>query len=167
MDSEAFKERVARLKEVNEEIAKLDPAIRAAAFELLADYVTGNSTPPAPPAANAGAGVAAQPGGMDRTAFFTKHPANKPSDNIFIIAAYLYSTYGSAPFRLDDVREIAGAVGMTIPASPDMTLRQATRDGKQMFHSTGRNRYVPTVHGELYLQKTYNVTKGTQKRDAD
>ena len=41
MDNSTFQERVSRLKEVNEVIEKLDPAIREVAFSLLAGYVTG------------------------------------------------------------------------------------------------------------------------------
>ena len=41
MENSTFQERVSRLKEVNEVIQKLDPAIREVAFSLLAGYVTG------------------------------------------------------------------------------------------------------------------------------
>src|SRR5215475_13126884 len=155
---EAYRERVQRLKEVSEEITKLNPAIRAAAFELLADYLTGaaakagaiddGDSPNGDPKAQPGA-----PAKTNNSEFFAAHSAKKPSDNVYVIAAYLYSMYGSVPFGLDAIREIAGARGMTIPASPDMTLRRARRQGRQMFRKIGRNQYEPTVHGELYLQK--------------
>lgn len=165
MESSTFHERVKRLKEVNEVIEKLDPAIREGAFSLLADYITGQ-----PHGVDGTHQKGAATGGgeaPDQMAeLFGKYPDGKPSDNAILIAAWLYSQYGAQPFKIDEMREIAESVGLTIPASLDMTLRQAQREGKALFQHTGRSEFKPTVHGELYFKKTYQVTKGTKKRPA-
>jgi hypothetical protein len=164
MENSTFQERVKRLKEVNEVIAKLDPAIREKAFSLFAEYVNGQrykSESVHQAAASSGEPDASE---SPMTELFARYPDGKPSDNAILIAASLYSQYGAQPFRLDEMRGIAEAVGVTIPASLDMTLKQAQRDGKALFQHTGRSEFKPTVHGELYFKKTYQVTKGTKPR---
>jgi hypothetical protein len=166
VESTAFRGRVKRLKEVNEIIEKLDPAIREPAFSLLAGYITGHDH------RVEGAhrtGAATGEGGASRqqmSDLFGKYPDGKPSDNAILIAAWLYSQHGAQPFKLDEMREIAESVGLTIPTSLDMTLRQAQRGGKALFQHTGRGEFKPTVPGELYFRKTYQLTKGTKKRPA-
>lgn len=166
MESSTFHERVKRLKEVNEVIEKLDPAIREVAFSLLAGYITGQ---PHRVDGMQQAGVSPGEGEapeQQMTELFGKYPDGKPSDNALLIAAWLYSQYGAQPFKLEEMREIAESVGLTIPASLDMTLRQAQREGKALFQHTGRSEFKPTVPGELYFKKTYQVAKGTRKRPA-
>jgi hypothetical protein len=163
MDNSTFQERVKRLKEVNDVIKDLDPAIREGALPLLEEYITGQpvATSIVHKPENSGEGVAT----VDSAAeFFAKFPEGKPSDNAVSIAAYVYSQYGAEPFKLDEIREASKSVGLTIPASLDMTLKQAQRDGKLLFQHTGRSEFKPTVHGELYFKKTYQVSKGTKKR---
>jgi len=162
MDNSAFLERIKRLKEVNDVIKDLDPAIREGALSLLAEYVTGHPIAPSLRQQQDDGGGGG-PGGS-AAEFFAKFPEGKPSDNAVSIAAYLYSQYGAEPFKLDDIRETAKSVGLTIPTSLDMTFKQAQRDGKLLFQHTGRSEFKPTVHGELYFKKTYQVTKGTKKR---
>jgi hypothetical protein len=167
MESGVFQERVKRLKEVNEVIAKLDPAIREGAFSLLAEYVTGH--PHTSRGGSAQETGDSEPHDRPETAtveLFAKHPDGKPSDNAVLIAAHLYSQYGAQPFKLDEMRTVADSVGVTLPTSLDMTLRQAQRDGKLLFQHTGRSEFKPTVHGELYFKKTYQVPKGTKQRPA-
>jgi hypothetical protein len=162
MDNDTFQERVKRLKEVNDVIKDLDPAIKDEAFPLLAEYVTGRSisiTEQKPDSDGGDNSV-----GAGAAEFFAKFPEGKPSDNAVSIAAFIYSQYGAEPFKLDDMRETAKSVGLTIPTSLDMTLKQAQRDGKLLFQHTGRSEFKPTVHGELYFKKTYQVTTGTKKR---
>ena len=96
-----------------------------------------------------------------------KHPDGRPSENVNLIAAHLYSQYGAQPFKLDDIRNKANEVGITIPTSLNMTLKQAKRKGKALYQHTGRNEYKPTVNGELYFKNTYHVKKGTKARRAD
>ena len=165
MDHAVFQERVNRLKEVNDVIKALDPAILEAALPLLADYVTGHSSvrkPAQEPSGGTGNEIAPQ----DAAEFFAKFPDGKPSDNAVLIAAFLYRQYGAEPFKLDEIREIAKSVGLTIPSSLDMTLKQAQRDGKSLFQHSGRGEYKPTVHGELYFKKTYQVSTGTKRHPA-
>jgi hypothetical protein len=163
MDSVVFQERVRRLQEVNGVIKDLEPAIQAAALELLTEYVTGHSTK-AKEAQQTSTANTNEQSPQDAAEFFAKFPEGKPSDNAVSIAAYVYSQHGAEPFKLDEIRETAESVGLTIPTSLDMTLRQAQRDGKLLFQHTGRSEFKPTVHGELYFKKTYQVTKGTKKR---
>jgi hypothetical protein len=158
MENSTFQERVIRLKEVNEVIEKLDPAIRGVAFSLLAGYVTGQ------PHKSTGDAPSADVSEPLTIELFAKYPDGKPSDNAVLIAASLYSQYGAQPFKLDEMRAIADSVGVTIPSSLDMTLKQAQRDGKALFQHTGRSEFKPTVSGEIYFKKTYQVTKGTKKR---
>lgn len=166
MESNTFHERVKRLKEVNEVIEKLDPAIRDRALSLLADYITGQPhSADGKQQAGGAAGESEEPD-EQMTELFGKYPDAKPSENAILIAAWLYSQYGVQPFKLDEMREIAESVGLTIPTSIDMTLRQAQREGKALFQHTGRSEFRPTVPGELYFKKTYDVTKGTKKRPA-
>lgn len=166
MESSTFHERVKRLKEVNEVIEKLDPAIREGALSLLAGYITGQPQRVDGTHQTGAARGEGETSEQQMTELFGKYPDGKPSDNAILIAAWLYSQYGAQPFKLDEMREIAESVGLTIPTSLDMTLRQAQRDGKALFQHTGRSEFKPTVPGELYFKKTYQVTKGTKKRPA-
>jgi hypothetical protein len=163
MDSAVFQERVKRLQEVNGVIKDLEPAIQEAALALLAEYVTGYPAAhqPArqPPDGNGG-----KPAGDNNAEFFAKFPEGKPSDNAVLIAAYVYGQYGAESFKLDEIREIAKSVGLTIPTSLDMTLKSAQRDGKLLFQHSGRSEFKPTVHGELYIKKTYQIVTGTKRR---
>ncbi len=163
MDNNAFQERVKRLKEVNEVIKDLDPAIRESALALLSEYVTGQAIEPTA-THQSNNGDADQLVTQDATNFFAKFPDGKPSDNAILIAAHLYGQYGAEAFKLDEIRETAKSVGLTIPTSLDMTLKQAQRDGKALFQHTGRSEFKPTVNGELYFKKTYEVPKGTRKK---
>lgn len=166
METNAFHERVKRLKEVNEVIEKLDPAIREGALSLLASYVTGQPhTVDGKQQAGAGAGEGEE-SELQMMELFGRYPDGRPSENAILIAAWLYSQYGAQPFKLDEMREIAESVGLTVPSKLDMTLKQAQRDGKALFQHTGRSEFKPTVPGELYFKKTYLVAKGTKKRAA-
>ena len=165
MDSAAFQERVKRLKEVNEVVKDIEPAIQEAALALLAEYVTGHPTERKPAQPLSG-GNAKEEAPQDAAEFFSKFPDGKPSDYAVLIAGYLYGQYGAEPFKLDEIREIARSVGLTIPASLDMTLKRAQRDGKLLFQHSGRSEFRPTVHGELHFKKTYQVATGTKRRPA-
>jgi len=164
MEDSTFQDRVKRLKEVNEVIEKLDPAIREEAFSLLAGYVTGQPYTGPHVGADGSGGQGDSHSEAPAADLFARFPDGKPSDNVVLIAASLYSQYGAEPFKLDEIRAIAQSVGVTIPSSLDMTLKQAKREGKSLFQHTGRSEFKPTVHGELYFKKTYQVTKGTKKR---
>lgn len=169
MDEDSFKERVERLNELNKVIEKLDPAIRAEAFALLADYVTGEprEAKGKGSAAHSSADAAHHHAEADDHDLFAKHADAKPSENVNLIAAHLYSQCGAQPFKLQEIRDKADEVGITVPASLDMTLKQAKRNGKALYQHTGRSEYKPTVNGELYFKQTYAVKKGTKARPAN
>lgn len=165
MDNAAFQERVKRLKEVNEVIKDFEPAVQEAALALLADYVTGSPSGHKPAQQQAD-GNGGRPMGDYSAEFFARFPEGKPSDNAVLIAAHVYSQYGSESFRLEEIREIAKSAGLTIPTSLDMTLKSAQRDGKLLFQHSGRSEFKPTVHGELYFKKTFQIVTGTKRRPA-
>lgn len=165
MDKKIFKERVERLEEVSAVLTKLPSEIRAAAFPLLEAYITGSSHTP---------GTAKPSGKKEEQAtpvdfssaedFFAAHEHGKPADNVKLIAAYLYNEYGSESFSIDEVRAIARDVGVTIPNRIDATFDAAASGGKKLFVSAGKGKRKPTVNGEAYLKTTYNVKKGTKRR---
>ncbi len=80
------------------------------------------------------------------------------------IAAYHYSQYGKEPISYDEVRQIAGDVGLTIPERVDMTFKSAKEKGKSLFQNSGRGKTKPTVHGETYLKENFSVRKGKKKK---
>lgn len=173
MDEKNFKERVARLEQLGKVVEKLPPEVRAAAFALLEGYVagthsSGQSRVQTPKTSSAGStrGDAAILDISDREAFFSQFEHDKPADNVKLLAAYLYSRYGSAPFPADELRTLADDVGITVPGRLDMTLLQAKERGKQLFARAARGSFKPTVHGESYLKATYRVRKGKEKREA-
>ena len=152
MNSVVFQERVKRLQEVNYVIKDLEPAIQAAALAVLTEYVTGDSTE-RKQARQTSTGNTNEQSPQGAAEFFAKFTEGKPSDNAVSIAAYVYNQYGAEPFKLDEIRETAKSVGLTIPTSLNMTLKQAQRDGKLLFQHTGRSEFKP-VNGELHLKKT-------------
>jgi hypothetical protein len=100
-------------------------------------------------------------------AFFEGIATDEPSDAAFAIAGYLFSQYGSGPFTLQEVRDVADVVGLTIPKRIDMTYASATKDGKALYRKASRGKVAPTVHGELHIRETYGVKKGKKKRTSD
>jgi hypothetical protein len=172
VDSVAFETRVTRLEEVNKVIARLDPSIKAQAFDVLRSYVAGDEkrpersagdshgnseTPKSEPESNA----------TGAAAFFTRFDHQKPSENALLLAAYHYLTFGIEPFSAEEMRSEASTVGLTIPSRIDKTYASAKRDGKALFQRVGAAQFRPTVHGEAYLKTTYQVKKGTAKRQVD
>lgn len=170
MDQKLFKEVTDRLQQVATVIAKLPAEIRAQAFVLLQPYVTAAPKTPADlttkkslPTGGAPPLPPADP--SDKEAFFESVQHDKPADNTRQIAAYLYGIYGSEPFSVDEVRTLADDVGITVPTRIDKTLSVAKEKGKKLFaRAAGKGMFKPTVHGENYLKTTYNVKKGTKKR---
>lgn len=91
MESSVFHERVKRLKEVNEVIEKLDPAIREGAFSLLAGYITGQPHTTDSKQKAGAAGGEAEESTLQMTELFGRFPDGKPSQNALLIAAWFYS----------------------------------------------------------------------------
>jgi hypothetical protein len=169
MENRAFTEKVKRLKQVNGIIRTLDPAIRGHAFSILLAFITEQD-----PAVLSGTGKkktgmhkdTLDPGGTHgHEALLKKFSSeDKPADNVLVIAAFLYGKYGTEPFTVKEVRDLAE--GITIPARIDMTLNQTKRSGKALFKSLGGGKFRFTVPGEVFLKKTYGVKKGREKRPA-
>lgn len=160
MKEEEYNERVKKLQEVNGVITKLDPAIREHAFKLLEGYITGRK-PKQIGKEEDGDNVDTDD---DMESFFSRFDHEKPSDNAMSIAAYHYSQYGKEPISYDEVKQIAGDVGLTIPERVDMTFKAAKDKGKSLFQSGGRGKSKPTVHGETYLKEKFGVKKGKKKK---
>lgn len=164
MNKRTFSEITKRLQEVNGVIKDLDQSIRSAAFLLLRDYITGTLSGADEDTQNEERETL---GGDEKEEFFSRFSCEKPSDNALLIAGYHYSRYGVVPFSTTDVKTIADEVGITIPDRVDMTFKNAQRKGKNLFRSTGKNRFQPTVHGEKFFKDTYNVSKGKMKKASE
>lgn len=164
MDEKMFQERVKKLNEVNKIIEKLDPSIRAESFKLLQIYITGKEK------VTDGSDDAGEETGqhdVDKESFFKQFDHTKPSDNALLIAAYLYSQFGSSRFTTEDIKELADDVGITIPERCDMTFKKTQKKGKNLFTLNGRGKYKPTVYGEAFLKETYKVKKGKKLKELE
>lgn len=162
MDDKEFKWRSDRLEQVAKVLEKLPAEIRVAAFELVKGFVTGQTAEVRTKVKSAEA-----PGSTplrSEEEFFASFDNDKPSENAKLIAAWFYREYGADPFSIDEIREKADAVGITIPARVDMTFLQAKEKGKKLFARAGTGKFKPTVHGEANLKATYSIKKGTKKR---
>jgi hypothetical protein len=144
-------------------LAKLPPEVRLAAFELLKPHLVAEFAN-ARKSGDSTANRAASASSDDMETFFGKFTHDKPADNVKLISAFLYSMYGTEPFTLDEVRDLATKAGLTIPGRPDMTIKAAIDDGKKLYRSLSRDKYSPTVHGEAFLKKTYSIRKGSGQR---
>lgn len=162
MDEKEFKTRATRLEQVAKVIEKLPPEVRSEAFGLLKAYVTDQA--PDSPKKKATSKTKHEGSDDSEEAFFAAFNHDKPADNARLISAYFYREFGADPFTVDEVREKADGVGITIPARIDMTFQAAKENGKKLFTRAGRGKFKPTVHGESYLKTTYSVKKGTKKR---
>jgi len=161
VDEKLFGDRVRRLREVSKVVESLDPAIRAEAFLLLRDYVIGH--PDKPGRASKSGNESEPPGELNIEALLEAHTHEKPADNLHLLAACHFAEYGANPFSLEGIRDTASSFGLTIPERSDMTFVQAKRDGKNIYKRAGQGMFKPTVTGEAFLKKTYNVTKGNKK----
>jgi hypothetical protein len=152
-----------KLVDMNKTIASLDPAIRSAAFDILAPYYFEDYEPPT---ADEKESKGKQKHGVGTSApnigrFFAAHEHTKPKDNVSLIAAWLYSQHGAITITAKMCRDVATQIGITISNRPDNTMRQAKRKGKNLFRQQGKG-WQPTTHGELFLRETYGVRKGNK-----
>lgn len=159
------------LLDIDKTVAKLDESFREKAFDILAGIAFGGKVaPPAPPVgAKKGeqGGAAIELDTEDLGEFVGRFDHDKEKDNVRLMVAWLYSQYGNKPFLLQEVRDLAHAVGLTIPARIDMTIKTAKRNKKSLFQSTRRGWYRLTVEGERYMKDTYDVKKGTKPRPTE
>ena len=178
MDKNEFKAVAERLAEVNEVLAKLDPAIRVTAYGVLEPYVVSGaksvvSRHPGKPAA-AKVHTAGKPKDDDGDSledledevreFLDGKDTNEPSDSVQALAAFLYHKYGTSLFSLKDIRKLGDMVGLTMPERVDMTLKGSMKNGKALFAAAGKGKYRVSVPGEAALKGQYGVKKGTSKR---
>lgn len=168
MTHKDLQDRGRRLEQVNEILLKLDPSIRADAFRTLEGYITS-----APTSDSSGDPIREQQSdharvpATTRESFFGAHQGGKPATNALVICAYIYSVHGPVLVCSTMIKKIADDVGLIVPARIDMTLTQAQREGKSIFKAEGDGKFRPTVHGELFLQKTYGVKKGRAPLEDD
>lgn len=158
----------ASLLEINEFILKLEPEIRSAAFEFLAEAHFGDGldskiqgdTEKKSGNTNKNKG-AATANTDDLGAFISKFQHDKPADNVMLLAAWLYASYGAYPITAKEIKELGDSCGLITPGRSDNTMRQAKKSGKGLFNQQGKG-WKPTVSGELYFKDTYGVTKGNK-----
>jgi len=165
VDEKEFKTRAGRLEQIAKVLENLPAEVRSDAFDLLKAYVTEHSSGTTPKKTHA----KDKPPVADDTEekFFCAFQQDKPAGNARLIAAYFYREYGVEPFSIDEVRQKATDVGITIPERVDMTFLQAKDKGKNLFARDGMGKFKPTVHGEANLKGTYSVKKGTKKRGGE
>ena len=161
MNEANLRERTKKLLEVNKIIKRLDVSIRPGAFSLLQGYIISET---APSKEHRGKNKPPHDQVEDPASFFSKHNHEKPSENGLLLSAYHYSQFGTSAFTIEEMEELANGVGVTIPERLDMTFLQAKRDGKKLFLRAGRGAFKPTVHGETFFKKTYEVLKGTRQK---
>lgn len=167
---------IARMKEVDTALKELDPSVRGAAFAMMESYILGREAGrDGKPRVEAKRQVEPRDGGGGGDgdgsddgieAFFVDRDISKPADAVYALAGYLYSVYGSAPFTVQELRDLGREVGLTLPQEPDATLRMARSKKKTLFRHDGAS-WVPTTMGELVLKEKFDIKKGRKKRPRD
>ena len=161
MEKSVFTQRVKRLQEVAAVVEKLPSEIRMAAFELLKLYVTESSlSKPKQSESHQDGGDKTSIDPSDIADFFGRFETSKPAENVKLISAYHFALYGPVAFRTDWIEEAARSVGITVPARVDKTLQNAAAEGKKLFTRSVNDGFVPTVHGQIFFKKTYQVGQG-------
>jgi hypothetical protein len=162
MDEAALNEIVGRLKKVNGIISKLDPAIRAEAFELLAPYVAGGEATEDEPAEGDGEGGAANRKRgvvIDYDMLTEKFESDKDADNAMLSLAICLDRHGRGPFRMSQIKDVAQEFSLSVADRLDMTFKGAKRDGKDVLRKQSDGWKI-TPSGETWLKTTYGVTRG-------
>ena len=155
-----------KLLEMNKIIAKLDPAIRNAAFEIMTPYYfedqpVSESKPVVKPKGGKRKTSTKESDTSDLGEFISGFEHEKPKDNVMLLAACLYSQYGAYPIQAKEIKDLGNACGLVIPNRSDNTMRQAKDKGKSLFNQQGKG-WKLTVSGELFLKNTYGVKKGSK-----
>lgn len=162
MDDVRIQEVKDKLTKINEFIAGLDAELKSTALGLLLPLYFDEKGLKFTPLQKTGNDVDEVDYDGERE-FFSSFDHEKPSENVVMIAAYLYSQYGVYPITPDEVKDYATRLGITIAPRTDNTLRQASRDGKNLFRQSGRG-WEPTLPGESYFKELYKVKKGNKLR---
>jgi len=151
-----------KLSKINEFISTLDVELKTVAVNILLplffDDVEINN-----PTSKSGIPNNGQNASDDESEFFNSFNHEKPAENVVMIAAWLYSQYGVYPISPDEVKEYATRLGITIAPRVDNTLRQASRDGKNLFRQVGKG-WQPTLPAESFFKELYKVKKGNKPR---
>ncbi len=158
-----------KLKSLEEQVGVIkDESLRRIAFEKLLEGIVpfGKRQAAEEPELRDADSIEQKTETVNLDGFFSKLKQGKPSDNALAVAGFHYSLYGSEEFTADEIRDIADQVGITVPERVDMTYKNAQREGKSLFRRSG-NGFRPTVHGELFFKKTYQVNKGTKNKPVD
>lgn len=162
MDEKELKQIEVKLMVINKVIAKLDPAIKLAAFEFMKPLVLEKSAElPSNKGAKTKDDVQTPPKGDVRD-FYGSFDPKKPSDSALVLTGWFYTQRGSASFTLDELNELFDEVGVSRPARLDMTLRSAMRKGKALFQNSAHGSYRPTVYGENCFKTELNLRPGKQ-----
>lgn len=171
MDKETTAEIQSKLLEMNKLIAKLDPAIRGAAFEIMIPYYFEDEPVARKTKEDKTKEGEGKPSKDDVDvsnlgAFLENFEHAKPADNVMLLVAWLYSQYGAYPIQAKEIKELSDASGLVIPHRPDNTMRQAKDKGKGLFSQQGKG-WKLTVSGELFVKNTYTVKKGNKSIPKD
>lgn len=158
MDKKKIEDAKAALIEINELVIQLDPSIRAAAFEILRPHYFGGKQVERKTREESSGDQEAH---SELADFISSYGHNKPADNVMLLAAWLYSTYGVYAITAKEIKELGDSCGLIVPGRPDQTMRQAKNKGKNLFNQQGKG-WQPTVSGEIYFKDEYKVKKGTK-----
>jgi hypothetical protein len=164
MDKKSMDEIKASLLEINELVAKLDPSIRAAAFEILRPLYFGRKQiehTKEQESRKSDDDSKGDEAPTDLSDFIAPYDHKKPADNVMLLAAWLYSNYGTYPITAKEIKELGDSCGLILPGRPDNTMRQGKNKGKSLFNQQGKG-WQPTVSGELFFKEEYKVKKGTK-----
>jgi hypothetical protein len=168
MKPDGIQEIEKKLAEINKVILNYDPAIRLAAFEILAPFYFDKEGQvidrkrPVKGKENNVQKLSAD----DLEAFFKSFDHKKPKDNVLLIAAWLYSQYGVFPITTDDIKTYADKTGLTVPERSDNTMRSSKKKSKSLFRQQGAG-WALTVHGEAHVKEVYGVKKGAKARPSE
>lgn len=163
MSLDNFEEIKKTILDINEVVAKVDPVIKQAVFDILVGKFINKSKAGASKVDSVLADESKEKNvdTHDLGAFITSFDTKKPAEALMVLAAWLYSQYGVYAITPKDLKELADSCGLTIPTRPDVTLRQAKASGKNKFVQQGKG-WKLTVTGELAMKESYGVTKGTK-----
>ncbi|OGU35590.1 MAG: hypothetical protein A2068_09445 [Ignavibacteria bacterium GWB2_35_6b] len=150
-------------EELNEFIKSLDPLLKEKAIEiLLPQYLSKNNVETQIVTKE----ISSADNGMTKLnleEFLLQYNHDKPSDNVLLITAWLYSQFGTYPMTTNEISELANKAGLTIAKRVDMTLKVATREGKPLFRKVGKGMEL-TLAGEAFMKEFYKIKKGNKQR---
>lgn len=152
MSDEKIKELKTKLEEINNFVTSLDQSIRLAAFEILKPYYFEEIH------------KEFQEQSIeikDIGDFISKFDHTKPSDNVLLIVAWLFSQHGVIIITKKIIEKYRDETGLTVPGRSDMTMKNAKYKKKSLFIKKGTG-YELTVNGELYIKNNYKIEKGNK-----